>query len=327
MLSRLTFGSLLCVFLVMHTAVAAQDIQTSYKDTVRLIIDQTYNQGDFTTVNATFAPDFIRHPGESNQKGFMISVLSLRAAFPDMVATLDLLIQEQNYVAARLHLVGTFTNEYVTPDTLPVAPTYQPVQLVVNNIYRFNDTGQIAEEWDGFDNLSFLGQLAAIPAPATKPEVALNYPDVVLTGLEEQNKTIIRSYIDGINRADFGMLDSSFKYDFTAHNPFGSFDRSGLASDWSRLRGALPDLSVMLDLLISEGNWAAGVYTMRGTFTGAFVNVDGSPVPATGAVLQLPVVILFRFEQAGLVAESWELYDSLHFLTQLGLITIVSQDQ
>lgn len=315
----------LCALLLFAIPTAAQEV-APYKDLVKIIVDQSYNLGDFTLVDASFAPDFIRHPGESNLDSFKISALSLRAALPDLTATIDLVLQESSTVFIRFHLVGTFTNEFVSPDALPVAPTNQPVQVVVQAIYRFNEGGQIAEEWDGFDNLSFLGQMGAIPAPANLPEINILYPDLVQTGLETQNKTYAQWYIDAINQNNFTPLDTTFKFDYIAHNPFGSFDRAGMTADWQRLRGAMPDLTVSTDIALSEGNWAASVYTMRGTFTGNYTNADGSSVPPTNQPLQLDVVALFRFEQQGLVAESWELYDSLSFLTQLGVITVVAQD-
>lgn len=302
----------------------AQDTPPPYKDLVRVVVDQAYTFGNFTAMDTVFASDYIRHPGETDRDAFKTSVVALRAAVPDLTATLDLLLQESSYVVARFHMQGTFTQTFVTPNALPVAPNNQPVQFVVNSIYRFDENGLIVEEWNGFDNLSFLGQMGTIPAPAKKPEIVLNYPDLVLTGLEIQNKMIAQQYFDAINQGDFTVLDTAFKGDFLAHNPFGSLDRPGFSDDWLRLRGALPDLNVSVDLLLSEGNWTAALYTMRGTFTHNFINTDGSTIQPTGNVLELPVIILFRFEQQGLVAESWELYDSLSFLTQLGLITVVS---
>jgi hypothetical protein len=38
--------------------------------------------------------------------------------------------------------------------------------------------------------------------------------------------------------------------------------------------------------------------------------------------LDLTVITFYRFDQQGLIAESFELYDALSFLTQLGLLTI-----
>lgn len=312
------------VLVLIISPLSAQDTPPPYKDLVRVVIDQAYSYGNFTALDTVFAPDYVRHPSETDRDAFKTAIVALRAAVPDLTATLDLLIQEDKYVVARFHMQGTFTQTFVTPNALPVVPNNLPVQFVVNSIYRFNDEGLIVEEWNGFDNLSFLGQMGTIPAPPTKPEITLNYPDLVMTGLEIQNKTIAQQYFDAINQANFGILDTSFKGDFLAHNPFGSLDRSGLSEDWLRLRGALPDLNVSVNLMLSEGNWAAALYTMHGTFTNSFVNADGSSIPPTGNTLELPVVILFRFEQAGLVAESWELYDSLNFLTQLGLITMVS---
>ncbi|MBL8162942.1 MAG: ester cyclase [Anaerolineae bacterium] len=302
-----------------HVA-AAQDDSSSYRDVVRVLIDQTYSYGTVDILDTVLAADYIRHPGSTDITGAKAGIVALRAAVPDLTASIDLLLQEDRYVVARFHMVGTFTQPFAVQEGAAVTPNNQPVQFVVNSIYRFNDDGLIAEEWNGFDNLTFLGQMGVIPTPASRPETVLNYPDLVMTGREIQNKAIVEDYFAAINSGDFSILDSQFKGDFQSHNPFGKLDRPGLAADWQRLKGALPDLTVSIDLLLSEGNWAAVVYTMRGTFSSSFVNANQSAIAPTGRSLELPVVILFRFEQEGLVAESWELYDSLSFLTQLGLL-------
>jgi predicted ester cyclase len=311
---------LTAILLLLAFHVAAQDAAISYRDWVRVMIDQTYSYGTVDMLDTLLAADYVRHPGATNITGVKAGIAALRAAVPDLTATIDLLLQEDRYVIARFHMTGTFTQGFAVQDGAAVNPNNQPVQFVVNSIYRFNDDGLIAEEWNGFDNLTFLSQMGVIPAPANKPETVLNYPDLVMTGREIENKVIIQDYFAAINAGDFSILDTQFKSDFLSHNPFGMLDRPGLAADWQRLRGALPDLMVSLDLLLSEGNWAAALYTMRGTFSSSFVSADQSTIAPTGRALELPVIMLFRFEQQGLVAESWELYDSLSFLTQLGLL-------
>jgi len=135
---------------------------------------------------------------------------------------------------------------------------------------------------------------------------------------------LIQGYFDAFNQGNLDIINTAFKDDFTAHNPFGSLDRTGMSGDLSRLRGALPDLKENLTHLITEGNWTVALYTLQGTFTAPYVNQDGSSVPATGKTLTLPAITFFRFDQQGLVAESFETYDSLSFLTQLGLITVTA---
>ncbi len=298
--------------------------QQSPKDTVVGVISSIYGSGDVSVIDTQFAPNFVRHPAESDANALKISVLSLRAAIPDLKAVSELAVAEGSFVAVRVLLNGIFTGEYVSPNALPIAPNNKPITFAVHLVYRFDDTGKIAEEWDGFDNLTFLSQLGVLPTLSSPPVFPVQYPNVVDVGMSPQNKQVIQQYFDAFNQGNLGFIDSTFKDDFAAHNPFGTLDRAGMSGDLGRLRGALPDLKENVTQLITEGNWTVAVYTIQGTFSAPYVNANGSSVPATGKTLTLPTITFFRFDQQGLVAESFETYDSLSFLTQLGLITVTA---
>ncbi len=298
--------------------------QSSIKDTVKNVIESIYNRGDINIIDTQFTPNFMRHPAETDGTALKISVLSLRAAIPDLVATTELLLVEENRAVVRLRLNGTFTGEFVSPNVLPISPNSQPIEFAVHLIYRFDETGKIIEEWDGFDNLNFLGQLGVLPSLGFTPVAPVQYPAVVDVGMSSLNKLAIQQYFDAFNQGNLDFIDEAFKEDFAAHNPFGTLDRPGTSADLGRLRGALPDLKEELIQTITEGNWTAALYIITGTFTGQYVNADGSSIPPTGKTLSLPAITFFRFDEQGLVAESFEVYDSLNFLTQLGLITVTA---
>lgn len=243
---------------------------------------------------------------------------------PDLKATTELAISEQNNVAVRLILTGTFTGEFISPNALPIAPNNKAITFAVHLLYRMDDSGKIAEEWDGFDNLNFLYQLGILPTFSSPPITPIQYPDIVDVGMSPQNKQVIQQYFDAFNQGNLGLINTSFKDDFTAHNPFGSLDRAGMSGDLERLRGALPDLKANVTQFVTEGNWTVALYTLQGTFSGSYTNPDGSSIPPTGKILALPTITFYRFDQQGLVAESFEVYDSLSFLTQLGLITVAA---
>lgn len=298
--------------------------QSSPKDTIKNVISSLYGTGDVSVVDAQFDAQFVRHPAESDATALKISVLTLRAAMPDLKATTELAVAEGSFVAARVVLNGTFTGEFVSPNALPIAPNNKLITFAVHLVYRFDDTGKIAEEWDGFDNLNFLSQLGVLPTLSSPPITPAQYPNVVDVGMSPQNKQVVQQYFDAFNQGNLGYIDAAFKADFAAHNPFGTLDRAGMSADLGRLRGALPDLKENLSQLVTEGNWTVGLYMLQGTFSAPYVNADGSSVPPTGKTLALPAITFFRFDEQGLVAESFESYDSLSFLTQLGLITVTA---
>ncbi len=298
--------------------------QQSPKDHIKNILDALYNIGDVSVIDNQFTSTFVRHPAETDTTALKISVLSLRAAMPDLKATIELAVAEGNNVAVRLILAGTFTGEFISPNALPIAPNNKAITFAVHLLYRMDDSGKIVEEWDGFDNLNFLNQLGILPTFSSPSITPIQYPDIVDVGMSPNNKQVIQQYFDALNQGDLGLINTAFKDDFTAHNPFGSLDRAGMSGDLERLRGALPDLKANVTQLVTEGNWTVTLYALQGTFSNPYTNPDGSSIPPTGKLLTLPTITFYRFDQQGLVAESFEVYDSLSFLTQLGLITVAA---
>jgi predicted ester cyclase len=326
----MSFRKLMLITLLIIVTVGTFSLPVTYaqpavtKETVTNVINSIYGTGDISLIDTQFASTFVRHPAETDINALKISVLSLRAAMPDLKAVTEIALVEGTFAAARVRLTGTFTGEFVSPNALPIAPNGKVIEFAVHLLYRFDEAGKIAEEWDGFDNLNFLGQLGVLPSFGFTPVAPVQFPAVVDVGMSPQNQQVIQGYFDAFNQGNFAYMDSTFKGDFAAHNPFGTLDRAGTSADLQRLRGALPDLTENVGQLVTEGNWTAALYTIKGTFSGQYVNADGSSIPPTGQPLELLTITFFRFDEQGLVAESFEVYDSLSFLTQLGLITVTA---
>ncbi|WP_192843592.1 ester cyclase [Leptolyngbya sp. NIES-2104] len=100
-----------------------------------------------------FAPDFVLHgPGgdrtyEEVRDGFA----SMRAAFPDLSIVREYVIVDSNYVGARTRFSGTFKNDWRRSPNELVPPTGKPISWALNNIFRYNDSGRLAEEWVEYD--------------------------------------------------------------------------------------------------------------------------------------------------------------------------------
>lgn len=86
------------------------------------------------------------------------------------------------------------------------------------------------------------------------------------------------------------------------------------------LRGAFPDLQVVVEELIVSGNRVAVRALARGTHRGAFLGIE-----ATGRQVVFRAYDFHRLE-AGRIAQSWHLEDNFELLTQLqGAVS--SQDE
>jgi hypothetical protein len=62
-------------------------------------------------------------------------------------------------VAAQTIMSGTFEHEFTASPVGPVPPTGRPFTLHLQNIFRFDGDGRLAEEWCQYDNLLLLDEL------------------------------------------------------------------------------------------------------------------------------------------------------------------------
>ena len=82
------------------------------------------------------------------------------AAFPDLHATVEDLIAEDDKVVARISFRGTHKGEL-----MGVPASGNTVNFPVTEIYRVAN-GRVAEGWALLDVMGLMQQIGAIPAPA-----------------------------------------------------------------------------------------------------------------------------------------------------------------
>jgi steroid delta-isomerase-like uncharacterized protein len=120
------------------------------------------NAGDDAALAATLAEDFVDRTAAPGQRagadGFVADKLAvLRAAFPDLVITVEDELVEGERIAWRWTLRATNTGSFAG-----LAPTGKPVAFQGLNIERLAD-GRIAEHWSIHDSLDLLRQLGLFP--------------------------------------------------------------------------------------------------------------------------------------------------------------------
>ena len=127
----------------------------------------------------------------------------------------------------------------------------------------------------------------------------------------ERNKALVRRWIqEGFNKRDLRVVDESFAEDFVVNGL--KIGRGGLKQSMSRHLTAFPDLHVMIDEIISEGEKVCIWYTARGTQRAEFRGV-----PPTGKEVKWVGVDLLRVE-GGKIAEGRFVDEALGLLRQLG---------
>jgi predicted ester cyclase len=123
-----------------------------------------------------------------------------------------------------------------------------------------------------------------------------------------------------LNGGNPDVLDAIYAADAIHHSPLGDLNVEARKMTRAALGMAIPDFHVEVVSLTATEEWIAVLYTFTGTFTGELPTPDGATVPGNDAEIQLSIGSFFRFNEDGLIAESWETYDNLNLLTQMGMM-------
>ncbi len=138
---------------------------TTEKELVRRCWEECF-AGNLAIADDLVAADFRWHgPGQevTSREGIKQLIAAFRAGQPDIAWRAEDQLAEGDKVATRLTVRGTHTGTL-----LGIPPTQQPVTITGIVISRIAD-GQIAEEWESFDQLGLLQQLGVAPTPAPAP--------------------------------------------------------------------------------------------------------------------------------------------------------------
>lgn len=123
-----------------------------------------------------------------------------------------------------------------------------------------------------------------------------------------------------LNSGKLDALDELYSADAIHHSPLGDLSVEARKMTRAALGQAMPDFHVTIESLTANGTWVSVLYTFTGTFTGELPTPDGKAVPGNQAKIQLAIGDFFRLNNAGQIGESWETYDNLNLLTQMGVM-------
>jgi steroid delta-isomerase-like uncharacterized protein len=118
------------------------------------------DQGDDHAVETLLSVDYADHnppiPGlPSGRDGIIEANRLLRAAFSDVVHTIEEQLAEGDKVMTQLRVRGTFTGEF-----LGYPPTGQVVEISGISVHRVRD-GKLVEHWAQADMTGFMRQIGA----------------------------------------------------------------------------------------------------------------------------------------------------------------------
>lgn len=133
------------------------------KDLVRRHDDDIINKHDLSALERDLAPNLIDHAagpdGEPGPAGARAWLSTVFAAFPDVGATIEDVIAENDRVVIRKVWSGTHEGTF-----MGVAPTGRSVRFEGIVIWRI-ENGKLAERWAQIDRLGLMRQLGVAPGP------------------------------------------------------------------------------------------------------------------------------------------------------------------
>ena len=131
----------------------------------------------------------------------------------------------------------------------------------------------------------------------------------------ETNKALVRRFFNEVvNSGRINAMDEIMSSDFVSHEalpPGISSGREGAKQLFSMLRSAFPDLHVVIEDEIAEGDKVVVRVKFLGTHQGDFMGFQ-----PTGRSISYAVIDILRIAD-GLIVEHWAVSDDLGLMQQL----------
>jgi steroid delta-isomerase-like uncharacterized protein len=133
----------------------------------------------------------------------------------------------------------------------------------------------------------------------------------------EESKATMHRYLGVFEQGNIDVLDELLAPDYINHTPATPdlpTGPEGVKGVVSMFRSAMPDLRVVVEDMIAEGDKVATRYTLEGTHEGELFGV-----PPTGQRLSIKSFTAERVSE-GKIREHWRVSDNLDMMQQLGVI-------
>jgi predicted ester cyclase len=133
----------------------------------------------------------------------------------------------------------------------------------------------------------------------------------------EQNKATARRWSEELwGQGNMTVADEIIHPDYVRHDagdPFPARGPDDVKKIVGMLRGMIPDLRIEVEDVFAEDDKVVVRYTGVATDTRGFMGRE-----ATGKGLRNAAIQIFRFDDDGMIVESWAVRDDLGTLVQLG---------
>ena len=132
--------------------------------------------------------------------------------------------------------------------------------------------------------------------------------------LSEQNKAVFEKFMSALNAKDMASMESLLADDFMDNDamPGMAPGKEGMIDMIGMYVNAFPNLNIVVDHWVAEGDLVAGVMTTEGTQTGEFMGM-----PASSKAFSVREMHMVRVTN-GKMVEHWGLANELSMMQQLG---------
>lgn len=130
---------------------------------------------------------------------------------------------------------------------------------------------------------------------------------------DEEKAAVRRYFAEAWNMGNLAVIDELMAPDYRRYTPVGSLDREGQKRRIAAFRAGLPDLRLVVERLLAEGDQVAVHIQISGTHDGPLLGI----APTHRSVTVTATDIL-RFDTHGTITEHWGNFDELGLLRQIG---------
>lgn len=130
----------------------------------------------------------------------------------------------------------------------------------------------------------------------------------------DEQKAAVRRYLEGAwNQGNLAVIDELMAPGYNRYTAAGSLDREGQKQRIAAFRAGLPDLRLVVERMLAEGDQVAFRIHLSGTHDGPLLGVAPTHRPVT-----ITATDILRFDEHGAIAEHWGDLDELGLLRQIG---------
>lgn len=130
----------------------------------------------------------------------------------------------------------------------------------------------------------------------------------------DEQKAIVSRYLDEAwNKANLAVIDELMAPDYRRYTAAGTLDRERQKQRIGAFHAGLPDLRLVVERMLAEGDEVAFRIRVSGTHDGPLLGIAPTHRPVT-----VTATDILRFDEQGKIAEHWGNLDELGLLRQIG---------